>query len=464
MLESASAIMRLLDKYIGREVGSHAILGLAVFTFVFFVPQLVRLMDLVVRHSGGVFTVALIFLCSLTPVLAFTIPMAVLVGVLIGLGRLSADSEIVALHASGISLRRLLVPIGFVALGCSLGTLVLTFWLSPAAIRTLQSLEARLLLTQAPYAIQPRVFNEQIPHYILYVQDVEAAATRWHGVFLASSGQAASSNVTIAQGAQVVAEPENNKFELHLGSGSTHEYDPRAPQHYNVTSFGQSEIPVEISSPVAGPKNVAVSDSERSISELLAEKGPHWRDARVEFHRRIAFPAACLVFALLGVPIGVRPRRGGRAAGLILTLVLIGGYYFLFVTGAHMAQQGSVAPWAGIWAGNIAGLILGLIFLRRIESIRKPNAVVVWLDSFFRRSRPERRREADAAPIPASNGGLGGGRSGVTTHADSRKIVPEGTAVAFPMLIDVYLLQQFFYYFLVLLARSEEHTSELQSQ
>jgi LPS export ABC transporter permease LptF/LPS export ABC transporter permease LptG len=452
MLESPSAIMRLLDKYIGREVGSHAILGLAVFTFVFFVPQLVRLMDLVVRHSGGAFTVALIFLCSLTPVLAFTIPMAVLVGVLIGLGRLSADSEIVALHASGISLRRLLVPIGLVALGCSLGTLVLTFWLSPAAIRTLQSLEQRLLLTQAPYAIQPRVFNEQIPHYILYVQDVEAAATRWHGVFLASSGQAASSNVTIAQGAQVVADPENNKFELHLGSGSTHEYDPHAPQHYNVTSFGQSEIPMEISGPVVGPKNVAVSVSERSISQLLAEKGPHWRDARVEFHRRIAFPAACLVFALLGVPIGVRPRRGGRAAGLILTLVLIGGYYFLFVTGAHMAQQGSVAPWAGIWAGNIAGLTLGLIFLRRIESIRKPNAVVVWLDSFFQRSRPERRREADAAPIPASNGTLGSGRSGVATHADSRKIVPEGAAVAFPMLIDVYLLQQFFYYFLVLLA------------
>ena len=171
----------------------------------------------------------------------------------------------------------------------------------------------------------------------------------------------------------------------------------------------------------------------------------------MEFHRRIAFPAACLVFALLGVPIGVRPRRGGRAAGLILTLVLIGSYYFLFVTGAHMAQQGSIAPWAGIWAGNIVGLILGLIFLRRIETIRKPNRVVAWLDTFFRRSRPVLRREADAAPIPASNGGLGGGR-GVTSHADSHKIVPEGTAVAFPMLIDVYLLQQFFYYFLVLLA------------
>src|SRR5271170_2282397 len=163
MLESRCALMRLLDKYIGREVGSHAILGLAVFTFVFFVPQLVRLMDLVVRHSGGIFTVALIFLCSLTPVLAFTIPMAVLVGVLIGLGRLSADSEIVALHASGISLRRLLRPIGFVAMGCSLGTLVLTFWLSPAAIRTATGLETRILASEAPYAIQPRVFDERFP-------------------------------------------------------------------------------------------------------------------------------------------------------------------------------------------------------------------------------------------------------------------------------------------------------------
>ena len=152
MLEWPRANMRLLDKYIGREVASHSLLGLAVFTFVFFVPQLVRLMDLVVRHSGGIRTVALLFICSLAPVLAFTIPMAVLVGVLIGLGRLSADSEIVAIHASGISLRRLLVPIGVVAFGCGLLTLVLTFWLIPLSWRTLARLEQLIYSSQAPYA------------------------------------------------------------------------------------------------------------------------------------------------------------------------------------------------------------------------------------------------------------------------------------------------------------------------
>ena len=445
--------MRLLDKYIGREVASHSLLGLAVFTFVFFVPQLVRLMDLVVRHSGGIRTVALLFICSLAPVLAFTIPMAVLVGVLIGLGRLSADSEIVAIHASGISLRRLLVPIGFVAAGCGLLTLILTFWLIPMSWRTLGRLEQQILSSQAPYAVQPRVFDERFPHFVLYVQDVEAAATRWRGVFLASSAQSsATSSLTLAQDAQVVAGAEKNQIELHLGSGSTHDYDPHEPDHYSVTTFGQSDIPIDISTSATGVKSTVISDAEQSVSGLIEDKGPNWRDARVEFHRRIAFPAACLIFALLGVPVGVRPRRGGRAAGLVLTLVLIGGYYFLFVTGAHMAQQGSIAPWAGIWAANIVAAVVGLFFLRRIENIRKPSRIGAAFESVFTRQRKTQRLESDAAPFPAANGTTSAGSTRVANSAVAiRDAVGAGTSVGFPMLMDMYLLRQFFYYFLVLL-------------
>src|ERR1700726_821296 len=205
--------MRLLDRYIGREVASHAALGLAIFTFVFFVPQLVHLMELVVRHSGGVGTVSLLFLCTLPPVLVFTIPMAVLVGVLIGLGRLSSDSEIVALHASGISLRRLLVPIGFVAFASAVVTLVMTFWLSPLSIRTLRGLEYQLLASQAPFGVQPRVFDERFPRLVLYVQDVQAAATRWTGVFLADSSlNGGPSNVTLAENALVIANRETRQL------------------------------------------------------------------------------------------------------------------------------------------------------------------------------------------------------------------------------------------------------------
>jgi LPS export ABC transporter permease LptF/LPS export ABC transporter permease LptG len=465
MLEWQRAIMRLLDRYITREVASHAILGLAVFTFVFFVPQLVRLMDLIVRHSGSTWTVAKLFLCSLPPVLTFTLPMAVLVGVLIGLGRLSADSEIVALHACGISLRRLLLPVGFVAAASALITLVMTFWLSPIAVRTLRSLEDELRSSQAPFAVQPRVFDERFPHFILYVQDVEAAATHWRGVFLAASGGQVGSTITVAEDATILqseSSRQNAEIELHLGTGSTHEYDPRELAHYNVTTFGESAIPIDISTaPGAGSnaKSVAISNAEQSVMALARARGANWRDARVELHRRIAFPAACLIFALLGVPVGVRPRRGGRATGMILTLVLIGGYYFLFVTGAHMAQQGSISPWLGIWMANIVAVVVGLYLLRLIENIRKPNPLVAWFDARWSRFRQNQRLESEAAPIPASNGPINGTVltadgpfARIQTVAGIRRSAGAGTAAAFPMLIDFYLLQGFFYYFGVLLA------------
>jgi LPS export ABC transporter permease LptF/LPS export ABC transporter permease LptG len=445
--------MRLLDRYIAREVVSHGILGLAVFTFVFFVPQLVRLMDLVVRHSGSIWTVALLFLCTIPPGLGFTFPIGVLVGVLIGLGRLSADSEIVTLHASGISLRRLLLPIGIVALVAAAGTLATTFWLSPMALRTASRLQRQLLSSQAPFAVQPRVFDERFPKFILYVQDVEAAATRWRGVFLASAAGATSgvilqpgdhsqqSSVTIAEEAQIIVSPAQHQIDLHLGSGSTHEYDQHTPDQYSVTTFGDTDIPVDISGASSPLKNSALSVAEKSVGALLSDDGPGWRTSRVEFQRRIAFPAACLVFALLGVPMGVRPRRGGRAGGLILTLVLVGGYYFLFVSGDHLAAQGQISPFAGVWAGNIVAAIVGLIMLARVENIRRPNAILAWVESLWMRTRKP-------AQAPASNGSAASSRPAVGL----RQALAASRAMAFPMLIDVYLLQQFFYYFFVLLA------------
>jgi len=445
--------MRLLDRYVGREVVSHAALGLVVFTFVFFVPQLVRLMELIVRHSGSVWSVALLFLCTLPPVLGFTLPMAVLVGVLIGLGRLSADSEIVALHASGISLRRLLFPIGVVALTAAIGTLLTTFWLGPASLRTVRRVEAQLLSSQARFSVQPRVFDERFRRFVLYVQDVEAAATRWRGVFLASTGDTSSliqsrssanltdqSRVTTAEDAFVVTGSSKGQIDIHLGAGDTHEYDPRYPAQYNVTTFGETDIPVDVSAVAAPQRTDALPPSEQPVTALLANHGATWRDAHVELHRRIAFPAACLVFALLGVPIGVRPRRGGRAAGLVLALILIGGYYFLFVSGDHFAVQGRLLPWVGVWAANMVGAIVGLFFLRRVENIRKPNRILEWLESWWS------TRRATANGSAANGARLAGPSSGRI-----RQALRIGRTMAFPMLVDVYLLQQFFYFFLILL-------------
>lgn len=438
--------MRLIDRYISREVVSHALLGLVVFTFVFFIPQLVRFMELLVGHSGSTSDVATLFLCFIPPVLAVTLPMAVLVGVLIGLGRLSADSEIVALHACGISLRRLLVPIGFVALIACGVNLAITYWLSPAALRTVRRIEGRILVSQAPFAIEPRVFDERLPHIVLYVQDVAAAATRWRGVFLASSDGGRTS-VTTAASASVMRGPDN-QFEIHLGQGSTHEYDPRRPDRYDVTTFGDSDLAIDLSQIALPQRVVSLPVSDRRIGQLLSARGPGDLQASVELQRRAAFPVACLVFALIGVPIGVRPRRGGRATGLVLTLVLIGGYYFLFVYGVHLAAQGQISVWIGVWGANIVMALLGLLLFRRIENVRKPNRALAWLQSRrTKRQTVNHGTNGSSGAVPTN-----GTASAAQTGFGIRRIVGAGRNMGFPMMIDVYLLQQFFYYFLVLLA------------
>ena len=224
--------MRIIDRYICREVLSHTLLGAAVLTFALFVPRLVQLMDLIVRHAGGAGEVAELFLCTFPSVLSFTIPTAVLLGVLVGLGRMSADSELIAMNSVGMGLRRLLVPVGLLAMGAVTVTLCMTLWLGPLSVRTLRALEERLITTQASFQVEPRVFDERFPHLVLYVQDVSAAATQWHGVFLAESGAGDTSRLTLAEDAIVIADRAGDKLEVHLRNGSAHEVAASDPSHY----------------------------------------------------------------------------------------------------------------------------------------------------------------------------------------------------------------------------------------
>src|SRR5579884_3886251 len=238
--------MRILDRYIVREIFRHAFLGLAVFTFVFFVPRLVQLMELFVRHTGSGGQILTLFLCIFPGVLTFTIPMAVLVGVLLGLGRMSSDSEIIAITSLGISRQRMLVPVGVLAIAGTALTLGMTLWLGPLSLRTFRSIETQLMASQISYAVQPRVFDERFPHVVLYINDVSASGTQWHGVFLADTGGESGARLTLAENAIVIAEPKDGKLELHLKNGSTHEFSRDDADHYSLTDFGQSDWPIEM--------------------------------------------------------------------------------------------------------------------------------------------------------------------------------------------------------------------------
>jgi LPS export ABC transporter permease LptF/LPS export ABC transporter permease LptG len=435
--------MRILDRYIVREVFRHALLGIAVFTFVFFVPKLVQLMELFVRHTGSGAQILELFLCIFPAVLTFTLPMAVLIGVLLGLGRMSADSEIIALTALGIGRRRILLPVGVLAVAGALVTLSMTAWLGPMAFHKYRTLETELVASQISFAVQPRVFDERFPKLVLYVNDVSASGTQWHGVFLAEAGGENGSQLTLAENAIVIAEPKEGKLELHLKGGTTHEFSREDPDRYSVTAFGQSDWPIEVNGLVpAQPRQV--SNSERSLRELVATNDAGWREARVELHRRLAFPAACLVFALVGVPLGAQPRRGGRAAGSLLAVIIIASYYLLTVIGAGLARQGQVSPAVGIWGANILLAALGLALLPRMEQFRGEGG---WMNPAVRfrswarllRRRKARARAAAMAVTRIPNG--------LIEHENGVQ-----SSGSFPRLMDIYLLRRFFFHFSLLMA------------
>ncbi len=429
--------MRLIDRYICRQLFSHASLGLGVFTFVFFVPQLVRLMDLVVRHPGSWLTIGILFLSTFPGILSLTLPIGVLVGVLIALGRLSADSELIAMSALGMGRRRLLVPVGILAVGATVITFTMTLWLGPLSVRTFRTIEDRLRAGQASYQVAPRVFDERFPQMVLYINDIDSAATRWKGVFLAGTDKGVS-RLTLAEEAIVIADRSEGKLELHLRNGSVHEFSPADPGHYSLSAFGQRDLPVEVKS-VEGDHVSEPSIPGRTMSILWHERRSQ-RDANVEIQRRLSFPFACISFALLATPIGARPRRGGRAAGFLITLLLVSGYYLMFTFGTELARQGTIPIWAGIWSANVITAGLGLYLLPRLERMpgsSRTGAAFDWAAGWRIWKIFSREKQPVAA---AQNGAPVGGR--IFARKKSRTGIPQ--------LLDVYLLRNFIYYFMIL--------------
>ncbi len=429
--------MRLIDRYICRQVISHAFLGLGIFTFVFFVPQLVRLMDLVVRHPGSWSTVAILFLSTLPGIFSLTIPMGVLVGVLIALGRLSADSELIAMSALGMGRRRLLVPVGMIAVAATVITFAMTLWLAPLSVREFRSIEDHLFAGQASYQVAPRVFDERFPKMVLYVNDIDSAATHWKGVFLAGTDKGVS-RLTLAEDAIVIPDRGEGKLELHLRNGSVHEYSSDDPGHYSLSAFGQRDLPVEVKT----AEDIHVSEPGvpgRTMTALWRERRTQ-ADASVEFQRRLSFPFACIAFALLAMPIGARPRRGGRAGGFLITLLLISGYYLFFTLGAGLAREGTIPIWLGIWSPNVVTAALGLFLLPRLERMPGSSRSAAVMESIakWRVWRIfSRENQAELAD-------LGGGPGSRSPYA--RKSGRTGI----PQLLDIYLLRSFSYYFIML--------------
>ncbi|PYV17106.1 MAG: hypothetical protein DMG21_09430 [Acidobacteria bacterium] len=286
--------MRILTRYILKEVTTHALLWLVVFTFVIFIftPHVTRLIELAVSHDLQARETLELLALPLPGILVLTIPMAVLVGTLIGLSRMSADGEVVAARASGLSFRQFTIPVTFLALAGLAAAAWMSLDLGPEAGAALNRRERRLAASQGTHAIQPRVFIEQFPNWLLYIQDVTGPRSELRGVFAADTSDRNAPKITLAESGLIVNDPEHGRLILHLQHGATHEIDPAHPGRYSVGSFEETDIqlPIEPSGALAEKK----SPSTLPLTELvrLADSPVEKLAARVEINYRLALPFA----------------------------------------------------------------------------------------------------------------------------------------------------------------------------
>ena len=374
--------MRLLTRYILREVVSYALLGAVLFTFVLFMRDLPKILELVVRDSASLTDVLRIFAYTLPNTLTVTLPTAVLAGILLGLSRLAADSEITAMRACGIGVFRFVGIVSILALAALGLGLFNALDFAPHAAGNLLKLEDQLKTSQASFEVQPRVFYEDFKNYVLYVQDVRpaAGAAAWHHIFLADLTQPANPNITTADQA-LVSNPgpaNSQSLRLHLLDGSQHQISPTDPNQYDISTFASTDLPIQFNS--QDDTHVSRVDTPLhalSLRELLQRAhtpGPNSvslntadaRAARIELNTRFSYPFACLVLMLIGVPLGLSSKRGGKSAGVVLTLLLVFAYYLLSLIGDAFAKSGKLSPALGVWAANLIFTAFGILLLQQL--------------------------------------------------------------------------------------------------
>ena len=358
-------MLRITDRYILREVIPPFLLALLVFTFLLMIPPIMEVAEELIAKGVDAGTIVRIMGTLIPQGLGITIPIALLLGILMGLGRLSSDRESVALQACGVSVFRMLYPLVLLAVVTSLATAYVLVYALPDANQAFREITFRTVASRAEGEVKSRVFYEDFPNVMLYSREVSTAGQGWADVFVADMRESTQPDVYVAARGQVVLDREARRVDIVLREGTRHHVDPEDATAYEVHEFEEAIIGLDPDSvfPRVGPQR---GYPELTIPDLQAE-AQRMRDMGLsphrpimEVHRKFAIPIACLVFALIGLGLGVTSRKDGKLASFTLGIGVIFAYYVIMYGAEAMTKGALISPHLAMWLPNI---ILGAIGL-----------------------------------------------------------------------------------------------------
>jgi len=431
--------VRTLDRYLVREILPPFGLALMVFTFILMMDPIAQMAEKLLAKGVSAPTLARALATLVPQALAVTIPMGFLVGLLIALGRLSGDSEWTALQACGVSNRTLLRPV----LALAAVAWAFTQWVMivgvPGGNQAFREIAFRVIAQRVESEVKPRVFYEDFPNLVLYARDVPANRAGWSDVFVADQARPGSPTIFVARGGRMVLDREKRTVELVLEDGAQHaaRAEPEAPDSYEVNRFKTLVLRQDPDAvfPQSGPMK---GEPEMTIAELheeaarLRSTGHSTHNVVWAVQQKFSIPVACLVFALIGLGLGLTTGRGGKFAALVVGIGVIFVYYIVLYTARAMVKGAIIPPVLGPWTPNILLGVVGVASLFRGSRAR--GALQIRL--------PWRRlsKAASASGAPAT--ALATGR---TPAAPRTVIVVRLPRLRLPLpgLLDVYISRSY---------------------
>jgi LPS export ABC transporter permease LptG/LPS export ABC transporter permease LptF len=430
-------VLRLLGRYIFREILTSSLLATVLASSVIFLQRIDRLFEVLVATNPGPNTILTLFALTIPPVLPLTIPFGVLVGILIGLGRMASDGEVIAMRAAGVSSRKVIAPVMlFAVLGTVLAGLASLKW-TPYSIQKSTEILRELDKSQLSADIQPRLFDEGFPHTILYVGDVRPGSPAvWNTVFIADvappeerkkgiGAKADGPMITVARSAIALSDRENNRIQLDMVDYSTHEMGKDGVTHDEWAKRKTMALDAR------PPQQRQFAPAAMSTSQLLHYRGPDQLSVSIELNKRFAFPIACLALALVGIPIGISTRKGGRSAGYVNAIFLaFFGYYLSSVSLIGVAQQRRLPVLVAAWLPDVVFMLAGVVFCARMERPGDRDLLTA-LNAFAGRTFAALKPKAELQP---------------------GRVFGWLRFPLLPQIVDTYVLSNFLFYLLLVLA------------
>ncbi|MBP7148033.1 MAG: LptF/LptG family permease [Acidobacteria bacterium] len=360
-----------LDRYMTRELWGPLVLALSGFTMLLLLTPLFEVARLTIEKRVPLSLVLGYLVAAVPGLLVISIPMSVLVGVLVGVGRMAAQSELIALRSSGVGRARLGWPVLLFALTGTAAGLVTAHYLVPLGMQHRRELTTEVLLSRDPgREIDPQVFYDRLPGTVLYAASAADSPEGrvFEGIFLQRETNDGMSDVIAARRGRPIYDAHTGRVSLLLDDVEWHTWrtgDPATyhrilPAQYTLT-FPPDPAMIAFERPRhENPTEAVGPDLPRLITELRQQRegatrgkgiaaDRRIRKARLEWHRRWALPMAAAALAAVAFPLAARSRRGGRFAGLTQSLLVIVAFWALFTTGLGLSDQGTWPVWLGPW-------------------------------------------------------------------------------------------------------------------